>query len=79
VYYPIIGAHHFALIFAGVMSCLIGSTHGVLEAFRSLREVRCLTNFTEGDSPLTMHANGELISAEFQAILNDNSRNEAAP
>jgi hypothetical protein len=78
VYYPIIGAHHFALIFAGVMSCLIGSTHGVLEAFRSLREVRCLSNFTEGDSHLTMHGNGELISAECQAILNGNSRNEAA-
>jgi hypothetical protein len=37
VYYPIIGAHHFAFIFAGVMSCLTGSTHGVLEALRSLQ------------------------------------------
>jgi hypothetical protein len=59
------------------MSCLIGSTHGALEELRSLRKGRYLTNFTAGDSDLTTHGN-ELISAEFQPILNGNSLYEAA-
>jgi cytochrome c oxidase cbb3-type subunit I len=42
-------------IFVGVMSYLIGSTQGTLEAFRSLQEVWHLTNFTVGHSHLTMY------------------------
>jgi cytochrome c oxidase cbb3-type subunit 1 len=42
-------------IFVGVMSYLIGSTQGTLEAFRSLQQVWHLTNFTVGHSHLTMY------------------------
>jgi cytochrome c oxidase cbb3-type subunit 1 len=42
-------------IFVGVMSYLIGSTQGTLEAFRSLQEVWHLTNFTVGHSHMTMY------------------------
>lgn len=42
-------------IFVAVMSYLIGSTQGTLEAFRSLQEVWHLTNFTVGHSHLTMY------------------------
>jgi cytochrome c oxidase cbb3-type subunit 1 len=42
-------------IFVAVMSYLIGSTEGTLEAFRSLQEVWHLTNFTVGHSHLTMY------------------------
>jgi cytochrome c oxidase cbb3-type subunit 1 len=42
-------------IFVGVMSYLIGSTQGTLEAFRSLQEVWHLTDFTVGHSHLTMY------------------------
>ena len=42
-------------IFVGVMSYLIGSTQGTLEAFRSLQEVWHLTAFTVGHSHLTMY------------------------
>ena len=42
-------------IFVGVMSYLIGSTEGTLQAFRSLQQVWHLTNFTVGHSHLTMY------------------------
>src|SRR5258706_5684162 len=42
-------------IFVGVMSYLIGSTQGTLEAFRSLQQVWHLTDFTVGHSHLTMY------------------------
>jgi cytochrome c oxidase cbb3-type subunit 1 len=42
-------------IFVGVMSYLIGSTQGTLEAFRSLQQVWHLTNFTVGHSHMTMY------------------------
>src|SRR3984885_7290040 len=42
-------------LFVGVMSYLIGSTRGTLEAFRSLQEVWHLTSFTVGHSHLTMY------------------------
>jgi hypothetical protein len=52
---------------------------GVLEALRSLRGCPMSDQFTMSDSHLTMHGNGGLNWAEFQPILNGNSRNEAAP
>jgi len=42
-------------IFVGVMSYLIGSTEGTLEALRSLQEVWHLTSFTVAHSHLTMY------------------------
>src|ERR1700730_3552880 len=42
-------------IFVGVMSYLIGSTQGTLEAFRSPPGVWHLTNFTVGHSHMTMY------------------------
>jgi cytochrome c oxidase cbb3-type subunit 1 len=42
-------------IFVAVMSYLIGSTQGTLEAFRSLQEVWHFSNYTVGHSHLTMY------------------------
>jgi cytochrome c oxidase cbb3-type subunit 1 len=50
-----IHSYPLRFIFVGVMSYLIGSTQGTLEAFRSLQEVWHLTNFTIGHSHLTMY------------------------
>jgi cytochrome c oxidase cbb3-type subunit 1 len=50
-----IHSYPLMFIFVGVMSYLIGSTQGTLEAFRSLQEVWHLTNFTVGHSHLTMY------------------------
>lgn len=51
----LIHSYPLMFIFVGVMSYLIGSTQGTLEAFRSLQEVWHLTNFTVGHSHLTMY------------------------
>jgi cytochrome c oxidase cbb3-type subunit 1 len=50
-----IHSYPLMFIFVAVMSYLIGSTQGTLEAFRSLQEVWHLTNFTVGHSHLTMY------------------------
>src|SRR3984957_15479117 len=48
-------SYPLAFMFVGVMSYLIGSTQGTLEAFRSLQQVWHLTDFTVGHSHLTMY------------------------
>ena len=50
-----IHSYPLMFIFVGVLSYLIGSTQGTLEAFRSLQAVWHLTNFTVGHSHLTMY------------------------
>jgi cytochrome c oxidase cbb3-type subunit I len=49
--------HSYPLMFilVGVMSYLLSSTQGTLEAFRSLQQVWHLTNFTVGHSHFTMY------------------------
>ena len=51
----LIHSYPLMFIFVGVMSYLIGSTQGTLEAFRSLQQMWHLTNFTVGHSHLTMY------------------------
>jgi cytochrome c oxidase cbb3-type subunit 1 len=51
----LVHSYPLMFIFVAVMSYLIGSTQGTLEAFRSLQEVWHLTNFTVGHSHLTMY------------------------
>jgi cytochrome c oxidase cbb3-type subunit 1 len=51
----LIHSYPLMFIFVGVMSYLIGSTQGTLEAFRSLQQVWHLTDFTVGHSHLTMY------------------------
>ena len=51
----LIHSYPLMFIFVAVMSYLIGSTQGTLEAFRSLQEVWHLTAFTVGHSHLTMY------------------------
>jgi cytochrome c oxidase cbb3-type subunit I len=51
----LIRSYPLMFFFIGIMSYLIGSTQGTLEAFRSLQQVWHLTNFTVGHSHLTMY------------------------
>jgi cytochrome c oxidase cbb3-type subunit I len=51
----LIHSYPLMFIFVGVMSYLLGSTQGTLEAFRSLQQMWHLTNFTVGHSHLTMY------------------------
>jgi cytochrome c oxidase cbb3-type subunit 1 len=51
----LIHSYPLMFIFVGVMSYLIGSTQGTLEAFRSLQQVWHLTDFTVGHSHFTMY------------------------
>jgi cytochrome c oxidase cbb3-type subunit 1 len=51
----LIHSYPLMFIFVAVMSYLIGSTQGTLEAFRSLQQVWHLTDFTVGHSHLTMY------------------------
>jgi cytochrome c oxidase cbb3-type subunit 1 len=51
----LIHSYPLMFIFVGVMSYLIGSTQGTLEAFRSLQQVWHLTDFTVGHSHLAMY------------------------
>jgi cytochrome c oxidase cbb3-type subunit 1 len=51
----LIHSYPLMFIFVAVMSYLIGSTQGTLEAFRLLQQVWHLTDFTVGHSHLTMY------------------------
>jgi cytochrome c oxidase cbb3-type subunit 1 len=51
----LIHSYPLMFLFVGVLSYLLGSTQGTLEAFRSLQQVWHLTNFTVGHSHLTMY------------------------
>jgi cytochrome c oxidase cbb3-type subunit I len=65
-------------IFVGVMSYLLGSTQGTLEAFRSLQQVWHLTNFTVGHSHLAMYGFiSFLIWGGIYALLPSATRRQA--
>ena len=53
--HDVIHSYPLLFIFVGVMSYLLGSTEGTLEALRSLQQVWHLTNVTVGHSHLTMY------------------------
>jgi cytochrome c oxidase cbb3-type subunit 1 len=76
----LIRSYPLMFIFVGVMSYLLGSTQGTLEAFRSLQQVWHLTNFTVGHSHLAMYGFiSFLIWGGIYALLPSATDKQAPP